>query len=89
VHEFKSKCLELIGIFFGSLCNVIYKVQKDKGVSVSQQIIENWLLVYKKENMLSLKKIYMKHNNTFFLDSHLLKKFFTDHTIDNIVYLRN
>ncbi|MBU4535622.1 MAG: hypothetical protein KKF16_07340, partial [Euryarchaeota archaeon] len=28
-HDFKSKCLELVGLFFGSLRNVAYKVKKD------------------------------------------------------------
>ena len=28
-HDFKSKCLELVGLFFGSVRNIAYKVQKD------------------------------------------------------------
>jgi len=27
-HDFKSKCLELVGLFFGSVRNVAYKVKK-------------------------------------------------------------
>jgi hypothetical protein len=49
-HGFKSKCLELVGLFFGSVRNVAYKVKKDTGVNISQQTIENWILEYKKEN---------------------------------------
>ena len=49
-HDFKSKCLELVGLFFGSVRNIAYKVQKDTRVSVSQQTIENWILEYEKEN---------------------------------------
>ncbi|MBU4535825.1 MAG: hypothetical protein KKF16_08410 [Euryarchaeota archaeon] len=49
-HDFKSKCLELVGLFFGSVRNVAYKVKKDTGVNISQQTIENWILEYEKEN---------------------------------------
>jgi len=49
-HEFKSKCLELVGLFFGSVRNVAYKVKKDTGVNISQQTIENWILEYKNQN---------------------------------------
>jgi len=47
-HDFKSKCLELVGLFFGSVRNVAYKVKKDTAVNISQQTIENWILEYKK-----------------------------------------
>lgn len=46
-HEFKSKCLELVGLFFGSVRKVAYKVKKDTGVNISQQTIENWILEHK------------------------------------------
>jgi len=49
-HEFKKKSLELVGLFFGSVRNVAYKVKKDTRVSVSQQTIENWILDYENEN---------------------------------------
>ena len=49
-HDFKSKCIELVGLFFGSVRNVAYKVKKDTGVNISQQTIENWILEYKNEN---------------------------------------
>ena len=49
-HDFKSKCLELVGLFFGSVRNVAYKVKKDTGVDISQQTIENWILEYKNDN---------------------------------------
>ena len=39
-HDFKSKCLELVGLFFGSVRNIDYKVKKDTGVSISPQTIE-------------------------------------------------
>jgi len=48
-HEFKEKCLELVGLFIGSVRNIAYKVQKDTGVTISQQTIENWILEYEKE----------------------------------------
>jgi len=28
-HDFKSKCLELVGLFFGSVRNIAYKFKKD------------------------------------------------------------
>ncbi|MDR2829945.1 MAG: hypothetical protein LBB45_02740 [Methanobrevibacter sp.] len=43
-HEFKRKSLELVGLFFGSVRNVAYRVKKDTGVNISQQTIENWIL---------------------------------------------
>ena len=46
-RDFKSKCLELVGLFFGSLRNVAYKVKKDTGIHISHQTIENWILEYK------------------------------------------
>jgi len=39
-HDFKSKCLELVGLFFGSVRNIAYKVKKDTGVDISHQTIE-------------------------------------------------
>ena len=45
-YDFKSKCLELVGLFFGSLRNVAYKVKKDTGIHISYQTIENWILEY-------------------------------------------
>jgi len=49
-YDFKSKCLELVGLFFGSVRNIAYKVKKDTGIHISHQTIENWILEYKKEN---------------------------------------
>jgi hypothetical protein len=49
-HDFKSKCIELVGLFFGSVRNIAYKVKKDTGVNISQQTIENWILDYKNDN---------------------------------------
>ena len=49
-HGFKSKCLELVGLFFGSVRNVAYKVKKDTGVDISHQTIENWILEYENQN---------------------------------------
>ena len=40
-HEFKIKSLELVGLFFGSVRNVTYRVKEDTGVLVSRQTIEN------------------------------------------------
>ncbi len=39
-----------MGLFFGSVRNIAYRVKKDTGVNISQQTIENWILGYKKEN---------------------------------------
>jgi len=30
-HDFKSKCLELVGLFFGSVRNIAYKFKKKHG----------------------------------------------------------
>ena len=49
-RDFKSKCLELVGLFLGSVCNVAYKAKKDTGINISQQTIENWILKYKNQN---------------------------------------
>jgi transposase-like protein len=49
-HDFKRKCLELVGLFFGSVRNVAYKLKEDTGISVSRQTVENWILEYKNEN---------------------------------------
>ncbi len=38
-HEFKRKCLELVGLFFGSVRNIAYRVKKDTGVDISHQTI--------------------------------------------------
>ncbi len=46
-HDFKSRCIELVGLFFGSVRSIAYKVKKDTGVNISQQTIENWILGYK------------------------------------------
>ncbi|NYB52849.1 MAG: hypothetical protein HVN35_09870 [Methanobacteriaceae archaeon] len=45
-HEFKDKCIELVGLFIGSVRNIAYLVQKETGVRVSPQTIENWILEY-------------------------------------------
>ena len=49
-RDFKSKCLELVGLFFGSVRNVAYKAKKDTGINISQQTIENWILEHKNQN---------------------------------------
>jgi transposase-like protein len=49
-HEFKEKCIELVGLFFGSIRKIAYKVKKDTGISVSRQTIENWILGYEISN---------------------------------------
>jgi transposase-like protein len=45
-HEFKEKCIELAGLFFGSIRKIAYKIKKDTGISISRQTIENWILGY-------------------------------------------
>ena len=35
-HEFKEKCMELAGLFFGSIRKIAYKVRKDTGISIFQ-----------------------------------------------------
>jgi len=45
-HDFKNKCLELVGLFFGSVRNIVYEVKKGTGVSISLQTIENWILEF-------------------------------------------
>ncbi|CEL25125.1 hypothetical protein [Methanobacterium formicicum] len=49
-HDFKNKSLELMGLFFGSVRNIAYKVKKDTGVDISHQTIENWILEYENPN---------------------------------------
>jgi transposase-like protein len=45
-HQFKEKCIELAGLFFGSIRKIAYKIKKDTGISISRQTIENWILGY-------------------------------------------
>jgi len=45
-NEFKSKCIDLAGLFFGSIRKIAYKIKKDTGISISRQTIENWILSY-------------------------------------------
>jgi intein-encoded DNA endonuclease-like protein len=45
-HEFKEKCMELAGLFFGSIRKIAYKVKKDTGIDISHTTIENWILGY-------------------------------------------
>jgi hypothetical protein len=49
-HDFRSKSLELEGLFFGSIRNIAYKLEKDTGISVSRQSIENWILEHENDN---------------------------------------
>ncbi|OPX58246.1 MAG: hypothetical protein A4E25_01766 [Methanobacterium sp. PtaB.Bin024] len=49
-YDFKSRCIELVGLFFGSVRNVAHRVKKDTKVDISYQTIENWILEYKKDN---------------------------------------
>ena len=35
-HEFKEKCMELAGLFFGSIRKIAYKVRKDTEISIFQ-----------------------------------------------------
>jgi transposase-like protein len=48
-HEFKEKCIELAGLFFGSIRKIAYKIKKDTGISISRQTIENWILGYENQ----------------------------------------
>ena len=43
-NEFKEKCMELAGLFFGSIRKIAYKVKKDTGIDISHTTIENWIL---------------------------------------------
>jgi len=38
-NEFKEKCMELAGLFFGSIRKIAYKVKEDTGISISRQTI--------------------------------------------------
>lgn len=49
-HDFKNKSLELEGLFFGSIRNIAYNLEKDTGIGVSRQSIENWILEYETDN---------------------------------------
>jgi len=42
--DFIEKVLDLVGIFYGSLRSVAYKVKKDTEIDISIQTIENWIL---------------------------------------------
>lgn len=41
---FKEKVLEFVGLFFGSVRKVAYKVKKDTGIDISHTTVENWIL---------------------------------------------
>jgi transposase-like protein len=49
-HDFKSKCLELVGLYFGYVRLIAYNAKKDTGVNISYQTIENWILEYENQN---------------------------------------
>jgi len=68
-NEFKSKSLELVGLFFGSLRNVAYKVKKDTGISVSHQTIENWVLKHQYEN----KDLLNRYSGYYIFDVEWVK----------------
>jgi transposase-like protein len=68
-HEFKSKSLELVALFYGSLRNVAYKVKQDTGVNVSQQTIENWILSYKNKN----KELNDRYSGYYIFDVEWVK----------------
>ena len=61
-YDFKSKCIELVGLFFESLRNVAYKVKKDTGIHISDQKIENWILEYKNK-----KKDYKNRYSGYYI----------------------
>lgn len=45
-----KKTLKLIAYFYGSLRTVADKVEKDTGIKISNQTIENWILKTKNYN---------------------------------------
>jgi len=56
---FKEKVLEFMGLFFGSVRKIAYKVKKDTGIDISHTTIENWILETEKQ------KIKIKNNRVF------------------------
>ena len=47
---FKEKVLEFVGLFFGSVRKIAYKVKKDTGIDISHATVENWILETENEN---------------------------------------
>jgi len=68
-HEFKTKSLELVSLFYGSLRNVVYKVKKDTGINVSHQTIENWILQSKYKN----KDLLNRYSGYYIFDVEWVK----------------
>jgi len=68
-HEFKRKSLELVGLFFGSVRNVAYRIKQDTGVNVSQQTIENWILDHKSQN----KALNNRYSGYYIFDVEWIK----------------
>lgn len=48
---FKEKVLEFVGLFFGSVRKIAYKVKKDTGIDISHTTIENWILETEKQKI--------------------------------------
>lgn len=46
----RNKSLELGGLFFESIRNIGYNLEKDTGISVSRGFIENWILEHENDN---------------------------------------
>ena len=68
-HEFKEKCIELAGLFFGSIRKIAYKVKKDTGISISRQTIENWILGYE----IPKKEIKNRYSGYYIFDVEWIK----------------
>ncbi len=47
---FKEKVMEFVGLFFGSVRKVAYKVKRDTGINISHTTLENWILKTENEN---------------------------------------
>jgi transposase-like protein/cell fate (sporulation/competence/biofilm development) regulator YlbF (YheA/YmcA/DUF963 family) len=68
-HEFKEKCIELAGLFFGSIRKIAYKIKKDTGINISRQTIENWILGYK----IPKKEISNRYSGYYIFDVEWIK----------------
>jgi transposase-like protein len=55
-HEIKEKTLDLVGLFYGSLRKVAYKIKKDTEIDISIQTIENWILNVEDPNKGKIKR---------------------------------
>ena len=68
-NEFKEKCVELAGLFFGSIRKIAYKIKKDTEVSVSRQTIENWILGYE----IPKKEVKNRYSGYYIFDVEWIK----------------